>query len=245
VSSSCVCYCTIPFHTTSFCHPKSSRAVILSTARRTRYHSDHSIQHPHRKFQSLQSNLVSNHFKMLSSVASRSIVHNTCRIIRRDAVRRPQTIAHKSPPTRRSFSCPAKASSSIAFDTSKAKSTPDFSDPTSAHGSKSTFEIVRAIGVFQACRIPFLVNNAERLLNLSSRILGKKFTGTLMKHSFFKHFCAGENRLDMKPVIDKLQANNIGPILDYAAENEGNESDSSRDAFEGEILLIFILAFAL
>jgi len=32
----------------------------------------------------------------------------------------------------------------------------------------------------------------------------------------------------MKPVIDMLQQNNIGPILDYAAENE--ESDS----FENE-----------
>lgn len=182
---------------------------------------------------------------MLSSVTKRSIIYNTCRIIRRNAVRRPQIVAHKSIPTRRLLSCPANESSSIAFDTSKAKATPDFSDPRSAHGSKSTFEIVRAIGVFQACRIPCLVNHAERLLNISSRTLGKKFTDTLMKHTFFKHFCAGENRLDMKPVIDKLQANNIGPILDYAAEKEGNESGSSSDAFEGEMLLMFMCMFAL
>ncbi|KAL3791618.1 hypothetical protein HJC23_012208 [Cyclotella cryptica] len=164
---------------------------------------------------------------MLSSIANRSIIHKACRINRRNAFCHSHTISGKTPGTR------WLASSSIAFDTSKAKSTPDFSDPGSAHGSKSTFEIVRAIGVFQACRIPLIVNNAERLLNLSFRILGKRLTNTLMKHTFFKHFCAGENRLEMKPVIDKLQANNIGPILDYAAENEEDEGGSTSGAFEG------------
>jgi proline dehydrogenase len=53
-----------------------------------------------------------------------------------------------------------------------------------------------------------------------------------MKYTFFKHFCAGENSVDMKPVIDKLQANNIGPILDYAAESDADGS-SSTGAFEG------------
>jgi proline dehydrogenase len=50
-----------------------------------------------------------------------------------------------------------------------------------------------------------------------------------MKHTFFKHFCAGENSTEMKPVIDELQANNIGPILDYAAENDDDGTSASDD----------------
>ena len=103
----------------------------------------------------------------------------------------------------------------------------DFSDSASAHGSKTTAEIVRAILVFQACRFPLLVKHAESLLNLSTKILGRKITNALVKATFFNHFCAGENSVDMKPVIDMLQKNNIGPILDYAAESEGSSEDGA------------------
>jgi len=126
--------------------------------------------------------------------------------------------------------------STVALTSSTSISTlPDFSDPASAHGTKSTTEIIRSIAVFQACRIPFLVKNAERLLDLSSKVLGNTITNTLMKYTFFRHFCAGEDSVDMKPVIDKLQANNIGPILDYAAESEGSDDSDDVPAivFEG------------
>ena len=100
----------------------------------------------------------------------------------------------------------------------------NFTDSASAHGSKSTFELLRAIAVFKLCQVPFLVKHAESLLNLSSKILGNTITNGLVKHTFFKHFCAGEDSIDMKPVIDLLQEHNIGPILDYAAENEESSS---------------------
>ena len=87
-----------------------------------------------------------------------------------------------------------------------------FSDSASAHGSKSTFELVRAIAVFNVCRLPFIVKHAEGLLGLSTKVLGSNITNTVVKHTFFKHFCAGEDSADMKPVIDMLQQNNIGPI---------------------------------
>ena len=99
----------------------------------------------------------------------------------------------------------------------------NFTDSASAHGSISTFELLRAIAVFKLCQLPFLVKHAESLLNLTSKILGNTITNGLVKHTFFQHFCAGEDSIDMKPVIDMLQEHNIGPILDYAAENE--ESD--------------------
>ena len=87
-----------------------------------------------------------------------------------------------------------------------------FEDSASAHGSKSTFELVRAIAVFNACRLPFIVKYADDMLRVSTKVLGSNITNTVVKHTFFKHFCAGEDSADMKPVIDMLQQNNIGPI---------------------------------
>lgn len=47
-----------------------------------------------------------------------------------------------------------------------------------------------------------------------------------MKHTFFNHFCAGEDSVGMQPVIDMLEKSNVGPILDYAAESEGGDDDN-------------------
>lgn len=125
-------------------------------------------------------------------------------------------------------------------------SKPDFDDPRSAHGSKSTSSILRALAVFQICRIRFLVKNADTLLNISSRVFGTTITNGIMKHTFFRHFCAGEDSVGMMPVIDMLKKNNIYPILDYAAENEADDDNNSQgilssigEGGEGKILNFF------
>ncbi|KAL7538216.1 hypothetical protein ACHAXR_008369 [Thalassiosira sp. AJA248-18] len=107
-----------------------------------------------------------------------------------------------------------------------AESAIDFADPAAAHGTKTTSEIVRAIAVFKICQMPFIVRNADRLLSISNMLLGRTITSTVVKHTFFKHFCAGGDSTDMKRVIDMLQESNVGPILDYAAENEEDESSN-------------------
>ena len=109
----------------------------------------------------------------------------------------------------------------------------NFSDAQSAHGSKSAFELLTAIGVFSSCRLPFLIRNAEYFLDLSYKTFGHGITNAVMKHTFFRHFCAGEDRHDMKPVIEMLQKNNIGPILDYAAENDSADSSESAAGLQG------------
>mmetsp|Transcript_4162 Transcript_4162/g.9343 ORF Transcript_4162/g.9343 Transcript_4162/m.9343 type:complete len:609 (-) Transcript_4162:253-2079(-) len=103
----------------------------------------------------------------------------------------------------------------------------NFSDSVSAHGSKTTLDLFRAIAVFKACQLEFLVKHAEALLNASRTLLGSTLTNSLVKYTFFRHFCAGENSADMKPVIHMLEQNNIGPILDYAAESEGGKDDDA------------------
>lgn len=115
---------------------------------------------------------------------------------------------------------------------SQTLATIDFSNSASAHGTKTTVELLRAIVVFEAClRLPSIVKHADALLALSNKLLGKTITKTIVKHTFFRHFCAGENSADMKPAIEKLRQCNIGAILDYAAESD---SDSKQQDTKGK-----------
>ena len=99
----------------------------------------------------------------------------------------------------------------------------NFSDSSAAHGQKTNFELLRALVVFRVCQVKWIVENATTLLNVTSRL---GLTEAIVGPTFYKHFCAGKDSVDMKPVVDMLQRNGIRPILDYAAENEGGgESD--------------------
>lgn len=129
---------------------------------------------------------------------------------------------------------------SIAVDDGGTKPPPripaaiDFSDSSAAHGQKTTYELLRALAVFRVCQVKWIVDNAKMLLNISNRVLGATITDAIVGRTFYKHFCAGRDSVDMKPVIDMLQRNGVRPILDYAAESEGggesaDEGVSSED----------------
>jgi len=89
-----------------------------------------------------------------------------------------------------------------------------------AFRSKTNWALLRAAGVFQLCRLPFLVSRAESILNASYRFLGPKIPSALLRLSFFGHFCAGEDPKGIQPTVDMLGRNGIGSILDYAAESD-------------------------
>ena len=95
---------------------------------------------------------------------------------------------------------------------------PDFSDTKVIFKSKSTLSLIRAYFVFQSCRVPAIVNNAEKLLRLSYSILGDTITDKILKKTYFSHFCAGEDENEIIPVVNSYERYGIGSILDYAAE---------------------------
>lgn len=101
---------------------------------------------------------------------------------------------------------------------------PKFDDPQSAHGHKSVPELIRSLAVFQMCQFPSLVQYAPKLLSLSTKYLGATLTHAVIRQSFFAQFCAGESEVSMKPTLHTLAHNGIGAILDYAAEDEADES---------------------
>lgn len=94
----------------------------------------------------------------------------------------------------------------------------DFTDTKLIFQSKSTFSLFRAYFVFQTCRIQTIVNNSEKLLRLSYSILGNTITDTILKKTYFAHFCAGEDEKEIIPVINDYERHGIGSILDFAAE---------------------------
>lgn len=65
------------------------------------------------------------------------------------------------------------------------------------------------------------------LLRNSYKFLGEPLTNAVLRLTFFGHFCAGENEDDIRPAVQRLEQNGIGSILDYAAESDSAEDDST------------------
>lgn len=107
----------------------------------------------------------------------------------------------------------------------------DFSNTEVCFQSKSTYQLTRAYFIFQSCRIKKLVDNAERLLRVSYKILGERITNGIMKRTYYAHFCAGEDENKIIPVVNELERHGIGSILDYAAE--ADITDDTIEVIEG------------
>jgi proline dehydrogenase len=127
-----------------------------------------------------------------------------------------------SDPVHRSKSSKAFSPSNIQHDSIEkgSISIPDFNNNRLAFDAKSTASLLRAHLVFSLCLIKPLVSNAGPLLKMTRRVFGDFITDTLLKSTFFGHFCAGEDEKGLKPAIADLRRNGIGGILDYAAESD-------------------------
>lgn len=61
-----------------------------------------------------------------------------------------------------------------------------FDDIRESYRGKSVWELIRASVLFEACCIPFFVNNCRKLVALSDKILSKPVTTWLVKHTLMK-----------------------------------------------------------
>eukprot|EP01135_Chromosphaera_perkinsii_P007972 Nk52_evm44s1073 gene=Nk52_evmTU44s1073 len=111
----------------------------------------------------------------------------------------------------------------------------NFRDGKVAFSHKTTYELWRALILFRACQIKPFIKHCEALLSWSEKILGKNITMFFVRHSFFAHFCAGENENDVKAVVAKLGEAGIGGILDYAAESDVEVADDGKQDKEGVV----------
>lgn len=111
----------------------------------------------------------------------------------------------------RCLSTPASSSASIAPPANA-------NSNSSALKYKTTSELTRAYAVLLLSQSAWLVKHSEVLLKAAYWFPGKRVTNSLLRATFFGHFCAGENATEIKPVIASLQGAGIGAILDYAVE---------------------------
>jgi proline dehydrogenase len=106
-----------------------------------------------------------------------------------------------------------------------------------AYGQKSTAELVLSLVIFHTCQFQPLVRNAQSVLDLCCKVFGQKLTMGIVKRTFFAHFCAGENSVDIRPKIAALRSAGVGGILDYAAEADLEEDGDKKDG-EGEMEIV-------
>ncbi|OWP63378.1 proline dehydrogenase [Hymenobacter amundsenii] len=114
-----------------------------------------------------------------------------------------------------------------------------FEDTAVAFASRSNGELRKMYALFAAMNNSSLVKAGGGLMKkaLKWHLPGTKF---LIKKSIFEHFCGGETIQECLPVIQELGRFNIGTILDYSVEGEGN--DQSFDDTTTEILATLDLA---
>jgi len=95
----------------------------------------------------------------------------------------------------------------------------NFDDARSAFQSKTTAELLLHSAVLKVCSFDVIVRNSDALLKMGETVFGKHIlTERVLRPTFFDHFCAGTSASDIVPRIERLHANGIGGILDYAAE---------------------------
>lgn len=68
-----------------------------------------------------------------------------------------------------------------------------FDDPQVAFSAKSTGQLLQSLAVFRTCSVKPLVQNADVLLAAAKRVVGPALVTSVVRHTFFKHFCGGEH----------------------------------------------------
>ena len=102
-----------------------------------------------------------------------------------------------------------------------------FEDTRVAFASKSDAELRRMYALFAAMNNGGLVKLGGGMMKSALKwgLPGTKF---LIKNSIFSQFCGGESIKECRPVIEELGKYNIGTILDYSVEGEGNDRSFNR-----------------
>lgn len=107
-----------------------------------------------------------------------------------------------------------------------------FDDTAVAFSSKSDAELYKMYLLFKSMNSNTFVKVGGSLLNMAINLhLPVNF---IIKPTIFNHFCGGETIEESERAIKELSQYNIGTILDYSVEGEGN--DKSFDATRDELL---------
>nr|XP_012232887.1 PREDICTED: proline dehydrogenase 1, mitochondrial isoform X1 [Linepithema humile] len=110
-----------------------------------------------------------------------------------------------------------------------------FNDPIAAFKSKTTTELMRAYIVYQMCSIEYIVENNMKFMKLTKMLLGERLFTRLMKATFYGHFVAGEDEVQITPVLDRLRQFGVKPILDYSVEEDISQEEAERRELQASV----------
>ncbi|RLU17231.1 hypothetical protein DMN91_011300 [Ooceraea biroi] len=110
-----------------------------------------------------------------------------------------------------------------------------FNDPIAAFKSKTTTELVRAYIVYQMCSIEYIVENNMKFMKWAKAMLGETLFSKLMKATFYGHFVAGEDEVQITPVLDRLRQFGVKPILDYSVEEDISQEEAERRELQASV----------
>ncbi|KAJ3046497.1 hypothetical protein HK097_000813, partial [Rhizophlyctis rosea] len=98
---------------------------------------------------------------------------------------------------------------------------------TRPYANRSTPDLINSLMVFQACGIPAVVEAAPALLEAAEKLGVEGVAHKVVKHTFFKHFCGGENLSEVHATMEQFKSQNVGSILDLAIEADVEDEDES------------------
>lgn len=110
-----------------------------------------------------------------------------------------------------------------------------FEDAKAAFKSKTNWELIRALVVYQICSYETIVTNNMRLMKICKAILGEKLFITLMKATFYGHFVAGEDEYKIRPKLERLRSFGVKPILDYSVEEDISQEEAEKREVEASV----------
>ncbi|MEQ2298226.1 hypothetical protein AMECASPLE_003100 [Ameca splendens] len=102
-----------------------------------------------------------------------------------------------------------------------------FDDP-SAFRVKSLGELLRALGVFQLCSFPLLVNNCGKLMTGTRTLLGRRGFSLLLRPTVYAQFVAGENEREISQSMGKMSLLGLRPMLAVPIEEDLGESTGEK-----------------
>ncbi|XP_028047381.1 proline dehydrogenase 1, mitochondrial isoform X2 [Monomorium pharaonis] len=110
-----------------------------------------------------------------------------------------------------------------------------FNDPIASFKSKTTMELMRAYVVYQMCSIEYIVEHNMKFMKLAKAILGETMFTKLMKATFYGHFVAGEDEVQITPVLERLRQFGVKPILDYSVEEDISQEEAERREIQASV----------
>ena len=67
-----------------------------------------------------------------------------------------------------------------------------FNDAQLAFSAKSTRQLMQSLAIFKTCSVKPLVQHADAVLALATRVVGSTVVAAAVRHSFFAQFCGGK-----------------------------------------------------